>query len=225
MTAVPASTPAAPRQRGMTRLAAGLTFVCLVLFLLAIEQKHAVQAWSAIRDDVAPAVGNAAGWAIDGGPGGLSGLKDAVAPTGGPLSADPGDRVLVGEFEPADAATRDTVGAVAFIGARIRLEKGEVFRTQPVRIAAGRDAFTAGQTFAGRLDAPAGAQIEVRRIVPEQRGAAIAPSPLCGGQPPGAIALLHRRDRVDMMLFRARTIVGPDAPPAALCGVWRFRTR
>ena len=24
------------------------------------------------------------------------------------------------------------------------------------------------------------------------------------------------------LVFRAATVVGPEAPPAALCGVWRF---
>lgn len=225
MPSVAAPTPAAPRNRGLTRLAAALAFVCLVLFLLAIEQKHAVGAWTTIRDEVAPAVGNAAGWAIDGGPGGLSGLKEAVGRGDGTLVADAGDRILAGEFDPADEATRETVGAATFIGATLRLEKGETFRTQPLRIIAGREAFVSGQTFADRLAASPDAQIELRRIVPATRSSPVAPTSLCGGEAPGVVALLRRRDRVDMMLFRARTTLGPDAPPAAVCGVWRFRGR
>jgi hypothetical protein len=55
--------------------------------------------------------------------------------------------------------------------------------------------------------------------------APVRPSPLCGGETPGLIALMHRRDRVDLMLFRAPARLGPDAPVAALCGVWSLRAR
>ncbi|MDP3369080.1 MAG: hypothetical protein Q8M32_04445 [Brevundimonas sp.] len=228
MTAAAEPRSPAPRQTRMKGFAGVLAFVCLVLFLLAIEQKQAVEAWRAIRDGALPAAGRLADWASDRGRGeakGLSGLKQAVAGDEGPMTAADSDRVLTGEFGPADAATRETVGSVNFIGSTVRLETGESFRTMPLRIAAGREAFVFGQTFADRLAAPADAQIELRRVVPVSRGAPIAPSSLCGGQAPGVIALLHRRDRVDLMLFRARTVVGADASPAALCGVWSFRAR
>jgi len=225
MTSIDAPTPAAPRNRGMARLAAGLGFVCLVLFLLAIEQKQAVAAWSVVREEVAPAVGDAAGWAIDGGPGGLSGLQDAVRRNDTTLTADSGDRALTGEFDPVDEATRDAVGTATFIGASIRLEKGDSFRTQPMRIVPGRESFVAGQTFADRLAAAPDAQIELRRIVPVTRGSPVAATSLCGGEVPGVVALLHRQGRLDMLMFRTRTIVGPDAPADALCGVWHFRAR
>ena len=65
----------------------------------------------------------------------------------------------------------------------------------------------------------------MRAVVPQSRGQAVAASPLCGGAAPGVAALLHRRDHVELMLFRERTIVGPDAPVDGLCGVWRFRAR
>lgn len=224
--ASPSTTPS--RRAGRTALkslAGVLTFVCLVLFLLAIEQKQAVAAWHAVRDDAAPAVGRVFHWAADGAADGLSGLKTAAVGTGGPAAAAPADRVLTGEFAPADDAARDAVGGVAFTGAMIRLETGDVLRTQPLRIASGRDAFALNQTFADRLDAREDAQIELRRVVPVGRERTVADSALCGGQAPGVVALLHRGGRVDMMLFRARTIVGPDAPPNALCGAWSFRAR
>ncbi len=134
--------------------------------------------------------------------------------------------VLAGEFGPADDITRDTTGGVTFTGAVIRLERGETFRTRPLRIAAGSEAFNSlRETFATRLDAAGDAQIELRAVVPQSRDQAVAASPLCGGAAPGVAALLHRRDHVELMLFRERTIVGPDAPVDGLCGVWRFRAR
>ena len=42
-------------QTAMRRLAGALAFVCLVLFLLAIEQKHTVAAWETLRDEAGPA--------------------------------------------------------------------------------------------------------------------------------------------------------------------------
>lgn len=222
---MPAAT--APRQTGLKRLAAALAFLCLVLFLLAIENKQAIEAWRALRDEAAPAAGRVADWAgrlPSGTADGLSGLKTAVTTDPRVVTADPSDIVLKGEFSPADEATRVATGAVAFVGADLRFDTGAVLHTQPLRIAAGREAFVAGQTFARRWDAPAEAQIELRRIVRVARNRPVADFEPCGGVP-GVVALLHRRDRVDIMVFRARTVVGPDAPPGALCGVWSFRQR
>ena len=225
MTSAAAPTPVASRKGGMARLAAGMAAVCLALFLLAIEQRHAVAAWSTITNDTVPAVANAMRWAADGGPGGLSGLKDTVSRGDGTLTADSHPTVLAGEFDPIDDATRDAVGSATFVGATIRLEKGETFRTQPLRIASGREAMVSGQTFAQGLEASPDAQIELRRIVPLARSARVIPSALCGGEVPGVVALLHRRDRIDLVIFRERIIVGNDAPPSAICGAWRFRGR
>lgn len=223
-TAIPR--PQAGRRRGLKGLAGALAFVCLVLFLLAIEQKQAVQVWAAVRDGAIPAAGRIFHWAADGASDGLDGLKTAAVGTDGPLTAAPDAVVLAGEFDPADDVTRDTTGGVTFTGAVIRLERGETFRTRPLRIAAGSEAFnTLRETFATRLDAAGDAQIELRAVVPQSRDQAVAASPLCGGAAPGVAALLHRRDHVELMLFRERTIVGPDAPVDGLCGVWRFRAR
>ena len=219
---------AASRQTGLKRLAAALAFLCLVLFLLAIENRHAIEAWRALRDEAVPAAGRVADWAArlpSGEADGLSGLKTAVTTDPRLVTADPRDLILTGPFEPADEATRAAVGSVAFVGGDLRFDTGDTFHTRPLRIASGRDAFIAGQTFAERWDAPADAQIELRRIAPEARNRPVSASAPCGGAIPGVIALLHRRDRVDMMVFRARTVVGPDAPPGALCGVWSFRQR
>jgi hypothetical protein len=231
MTVVTDPRRAVPRQRGLKSLVGVMGFVCLVLFLLAIEQKQAVQAWAAVREGAAPAAGRIAGWVGDGASDGLSGLRRAAAGSGGPAAAAARDAVLAGEFGPGDEATRAAVGGVGFTGATIRFETGGVLRTQPLRIASGREAFTFGQTFAARLNAREDAQIELRRVIPAERERAVDPSPpspsssLCAGRAPGVVALLHRGDRVDMMLFRERTIVGADAPPNALCGVWSFRAR
>jgi hypothetical protein len=219
---------AAPRQTGLKRLAVALGFLCLVLFLLAIENRHALEAWRALRDEAVPAAGRVADWAAglpSGASDGLSGLKTAVTTDPRLEAADSGDLVLAGEFSPADDVTRAVTGAVAVVGADLRFETGDILRTQPVRIAAGREAFVAGRTFAERWNAPADAQIELRRVVPNDRARTVAASAPCAGEIPGAVALLHRRDRLDMMVFRAGAIVGPDAPPAALCGLWSFRRR
>lgn len=218
----------APRQTGLKSLAGALAFLCLVLFLLAIEQKQAVAAWAAIRDDAAPAAGRVADWAgrLASGEGdGMTGLKAALADDGNPLVAASTDAVLAGEFGPADETARAALGGATFAGAMVRFDTGDSLRTSPLRIAAGRDHFVFGQTFADRLEAPADAQIELRRILPVSRGEPVKPSALCGGETPGLIALLHRRDRVDLMLFRAPGRLGPDAPVATLCGAWRLKAR
>lgn len=225
MTATTISRPQARGRRGLKGLAGALGFVCLVLFLLAIEQKQAVEAWTALKDGAAPAVSRIFHWAADGASDGIDGLKTAAVGTDGPLTAAPEAMVLAGEFRPADDDTRDAVGGATFTGAAIRLERGEMFQTRPLRIAAGGEAFNAlRETFAARLDAREDAQIELRAVVPPA-GQALAGSALCGGAKPGVVALLHRRDRVELMLFRDRTIVGAEAPAEALCGVWRFRAR
>lgn len=218
----------APRQTGMKSLAGGLAFVCLVLFLLAIEQKQAVAAWAAIRDEAAPAVGRVADWAgrlVSGEGDGITGLKAAIQDDGNPRVAASTVAVLAGEFGPDDEAARAALGGATFAGAMVRFDTGDSFRTSPLRIAAGREHFVFGQTFADRLEAPADAQIELRRIIPVTRGEPVKPSALCGGETPGLIALLHRRDRVDLMLFRAGARPGPDAPVATLCGAWRLKAR
>lgn len=227
MTAVDTSRRTGSDRRGLKGLAGVLTFVCTVLFLLAIEQKQAVEAWTAIRDRTIPAVQRVAAWVVDGASDGVSGLKQAAQGDDRPLAAAAdADVVLAGEFAPADDATREAVGGATFVRALIQLEGGDVFRTRPLRIATGRERFIHdGPTYAARFDAPEDAQIELRQIVPHARQQAVAPTALCGGEVPGAIALLHRQDRVDMMLFRARTVIGPDAPTVSLCGVWSFRER
>ena len=225
MTAVIHTGGNAPRQRGLKGLAGVLFFVCLVLFLLAIEQKQAVGAWRAVRDGAIPAAGRLFDWVAGGAEDGFAGLKEAAAGDGGPIAASPEDILLAGEFAPDDEATRLATGAAAFAGAVIRFESGGVLRTRPARIAAGREGFESGLTFAERLEAAPDAQIEIRQVVAPQGARAVPPSPLCAGQAPGAVALLHRRDRVQVMIFRDRTIVGPDAHPGALCGVWSYRQR
>src|SRR6478672_9883713 len=209
---------AASRQTGLKRLAAALAFLCLVLFLLAIENKQAVEAWRALRDEAVPAA-DWAGRLPSGTADVLSGLKTAVTTNPRIVAADPSDLVLTGEFGPADEATRVATGSMAVVGADLRFDTGAVLHTQPLRIAAGREAFVAGQTFAKRWDTPIDAQVELRSVAPETRNRPVAAFAPCGGAP-GVVALLHRQDRVDMMVFRARTIPGPDAPPSALCGVW-----
>jgi hypothetical protein len=223
-------------QKALKRLAVALACLCLVLFLLAIEQRQAVAVWQAIRSGTATVAGQASAWTVDrvadlstraaqAGPvpGAGPAFGPAFGPVAAPIAAAAGDAPLAGEFAAADEATRAAVASVTFAGAVIRLDGGETLRTAPLRIAAGRESFAAGQTFADRLEAPGDAQVELRRIAPGPGQRDVAPSALCGGQAPGTAAILHRRDRVELMLFRADAAVGPQAPASAVCGAWSFR--
>lgn len=223
------SAATARSQTAMKRLAGALSFVCLVLFMLAIEQKQTVAAWRALSDGAGPAARGVMDWARrlpSGGAEGIEGLKAAVADEARPLAAETGSAVLLrGEYGPADETTRAAAGSLNFVGAELRFENGERLRTRPLRIAHGGGAFAPGQTFAARLNAPADAQIELREVIASATARPVPPSALCGGEPAGVAALLHRRARVDLMLFRAGVAVGPDTPPSALCGAWSFTAR
>ena len=215
-------------QTAMKRLAGALSFVCLVLFLLAIEQRQTVAAWEAVRHEAGPAARRVADWAgrlptvaSDA----FEGARAAARGEARPIAARRGSDVLLsGEYAPSDRAAREAAGSLTFVAAELRFGTGESLRTRPLRIAFGREAFAPGQTFAARLNAPADAQIELREVVAPTRGQAVGPLSLCGGEPAGAVALLHRGSRVDLMLFRTPT-VGPATPPSALCGVWSFTAR
>lgn len=219
------STAAAlPRQSGLKRLAAALAVLCAALLLLAVENRFAVEAVRAFEAGVGAVAERAA--ALTGempsrAAEGVSSLSDAL-PFAAPVSAAPEDVVLAGEFVTVDGAAP---ASVAFVAAEVRFGSGEAFRTEPIRVAAGGDRFEAGQTFARRLKARADAQIELRAITPASPDSRVPSSPLCGGETPGSMALLHRGGQVDVMLFRAGASLGPDAPPGALCGVWTFQRR
>lgn len=215
----------APAQTAMKRLAGVLAFVCMVLFLLAIEQKQAVAAWETVRTGAGPAAGRLADWAGGLPPkvaAGWEGFRSTVARQtaswGGTRPAGTGADAARAEAAPVAA------GSMTLVRAEMRFGNGEVLHTRPLRIAYGRDAFGPGQTFAARLNAPAEAQIELREIVPPARGQAVPASDLCGGEPARAAALLQRRGRIEMMLFRTPTI-SPATPAEAVCGAWSFPAR
>lgn len=215
-------------QTAMKRLAGVLSFLCLVLFLLAIEQKQTVAAWDALRHEAVPALQRVADWAgrlPSGAADGLDGFKDAVAGDDGPVAQQGSAAILRGEYAPVDDAARAVAGVLTFMGAEMRFETGDRLRTRPLRIAYGRDSFAPGQSFAARWNAPADAQIELRSVVAAGPRQAVPPAKLCEGDAPGVVALLHRAERVDVMLFRPGFVIGPDTPPAALCGAWSFAAR
>lgn len=215
---------ALPPQTGLKRLAAALGLVCTVLFLLAVENRYALDAVQAVETGARGFAERATRLAGDV----PSRTADGVArltqslPFAAPVAAAPEDRMLEGEFGAADGAA---AASVAFAGAEVRFGSGETYRTEPLRIAAGGERFEAGQTFARRLNARADAQIELRRIVPATPEAGVPPSSLCDGARPGVVALLHRNDQLDVMLFRAGAGLGPDAPTGGLCGVGTFQRR
>jgi hypothetical protein len=214
-------------QTALKRLAAALAFVCLVLLTLAVDSRQAGEVWAGLQDVARPVAGRLWGWsreALSGRGEGLSGLKQAWRGDGSDiLAADPAPAVLAGEFRPADEATRAATGGVAFVGSALRFERGGTLRTVPLRIATGREAFVHGQTFAARLEAGPDAQIELRRFVPQDGAREIASSPLCGGDSPAGLAVMHRRRQVDLILFRQGMPPGPEAPETIVCGVWRYR--
>ncbi len=61
-------------------------------------------------------------------------------------------------------------------------------------------------------------------MIPESGAGASPPVKLCEGQAAGVVALLHRRQRVDMMLFRAGP-GGSGTPLGEPCGAWTFAAR
>lgn len=178
--------------RWLMPLNAVLAVVCLVLFLLAIEQRQAVLAWHAVRDGAAPALQRAGDWLGDR----TTDVRQALDPTP-PVAADPADVLLTGTFVSVDA---EVAMVVTFDGPRVILGD-QTLTTRPLRIAAGADVFAPGQTFAERLDARADAQIELREVVPDSEAEAVAPSALCADAAPSSVALLHRQNTVDLMLF------------------------
>ena len=214
----------------MKRLAGVLAFVCLVLFLLAIEQRHTVAAVEAVRAEAGPAARRVADWAAGLSSNAAAGVADmgskvareTAAWRAGSAAAPARARVLNAESTPR--AATPPAGSLTLAGAELRFGTGETIRTRPLRIAWGRDSFAPGQTFSARLNATADAQIELREVVAPARGQPAPPLSLCGGEPAGVAALLYRPDRTELMLFRTRT-VGPDTPAAALCGVWSFPVR
>lgn len=219
-------TAAVRNQTGLKRLAGALALLCLTLFLLAIEQSHAISVWRMLREDAGPATARAMDWArrsASGATDGIANLKPET--TGPPLAADQADVPLTGDFAPADESTRTQVGGASFLGATVTFEAGHTLRAQPLRMATGAEGFAPGQTFAKRLDALPDAQIELRRVLPGEGEKTVAPSPLCQGRAPGILAVLHRRDRVDLMLFRNGAWIAPTSPASDLCGVWSFRAR
>lgn len=225
------SAATAPSQTAMKRLASVLAFVCLVLFLLAIEQKHAVAAWETVRAETGPAARRVADWAGQLPPRAAAAFEELRSATARQTAswADPGNgpgpgKAMVSEGPAGEAAPAVDPGTMTLVRAELRFGNGDSLRTRPLRIALGRDAFAPGQTFAARLNVPADAQIELREVVAPARGQAPPPSSLCGGEPARSVALLQRRDRIQLMLFRTRAI-GPATPPEALCGVWSFPAR
>ncbi len=224
------TTATAHPQTAMKRLAGALAFVCMVLFLLAIEQKHAVAAWEAVRTGAAPAAGRLADWAGELPPraaGAFASVRSAVDRQTASWAASRRDEA--GRAEPGAESAIDEAGAappgsITLVHAEIRFGDDEALHTRPLRIARGRDAFASGQTFAARLNVPDDAQIELREVVAPVSGQPIPPSSLCGGEPARAAALMQRRGRIELMLFRTRTI-GPATPAEAVCGAWSFPAR
>ena len=184
----------------MKKLAAGLGFLCVVLLLLAFDERQATRAVDAVRAGVEPVVARA-GALIRGG------AASAPAPA---AVAYP---VLFGRFVPRGPGPG---GALDFVGAEMRFETGGSLRTRPARIAYGREG------FAGRLHLAPDAQIELREIVPMKGARSVEPSVLCQNGVPGWVALAQRDGRLEILLYRAGAPPGATDPGLALCGAWTY---
>lgn len=195
---MPATT--ASQQTALKRLAGALAFLCLVLALLALEQRHTVAAWHALRDGADQLAAR---------------MTDTPPPP--PAAPPPSERVLAGEYGPADEATRAATGSVAFVAAQLRFESGESLRTRPLRIARAGEPWAAGHSYAGRLMVPQETQVELRQVTDS------AADRLCGDAAVRTAALLHSGSEVTLMLFRAQ----PESTASSdiLCGVWSYSAR
>jgi len=185
----------------MKRLAGVLGTLCLVLLLLAFDERGAEQAFHVVR-------------------GGVDRAKVLLSRNAAPPAPATRGVVLMGRFEPVDqGATGEVTGAVELVGAEIRFETAGTLRTQPHRIAYGREPFLSG------LKAAPTDQIELRRVVPAKAQDAVSASPACAGEAPGWIALLPRGDRLDLMVFRQGPPPGTTASDRALCGTYVYEGR
>lgn len=219
MTAV-ASIPIERRRQGMKVLAGALALVCVALLSLALEQRHAVATAQAVRAALVagvqvrpPAVPGADPFAT----------TDRRLP--GALAAAPEDIGLSGSFDAAGSVTGQSLGTVIFTGARVTFGSGETLHTQPIRIAEGREFFSQGRTYADLWSAPSDAQVELRSVDRSPGAPSSAEPSVCRPDRPGALALLHRRNRVDLVVFREGTTPGPETATGDICGVWRFQRR
>lgn len=192
------------RKPVLQSLAAGLVMTCVVLLILAFDEGQAGRAVEAVRLGVAPVI-DRAGTLLTG--------QSAPVPPSPAAGAYP---VLFGRHEPRGVTA---TGSVDFVAAEIRTETAGVFRTEPLRIAHG------GEAFAGPLRLTPAAQVELRRVMPLKGQTTVAPSPLCQGQAPGWVALSRKGTQLDMMIFRAGAAPGTTDPARALCGHWVYVKR
>ena len=182
----------------MRRLAGALGFLCVVLLLLAFDEKQATRAVDAVREHVGPVVTRAGALIRRGG-------------AAGPPPAAEAWPVLYGRFVPRGPAPG---GAVDFVAAELRFETGGILRTRPARIAYGHEG------FAARLRLAPDAQIELREVVPMKGAVAVEPTALCQNEVPGWLALAQHDGKVEVLLYRAGPPPGATDPGTALCGAW-----
>ncbi len=173
----------------------------------ALASSQAGQAWQAVRDGAVPTMQGAGDWLGER----ASDVREALDPTP-PVAADPLDMILTGTFVSTDD---DAPVVVVFDAATVTLDN-QTLTTRPLRIAAGSDVFASDQTFAERLDARSDAQIELREVVPDDDAEPVAPFTHCGGAAPSALALLHRQNIVDLMLFPQGTGTALLGEPCAV---------
>jgi len=211
------TTAVLPARNWLMPLNAVLAVVCTVLFLLAVEQRQALAAWGAVRTAAASMFERTGGWVESG----ASGVTRLTAGGAAPTAPDPADMVLSGAFVSEDPEAPRS--EVVFQHQDIRFEGGAVLRTRPWRITTAGETRVEGQTLSDRLNTVAEAQIEWRLTDAPVKKEAEAAERLCNGVTPERLAILHRTDRVDLLLFPAGREPLDDI--AAPCGEWRLRAR
>lgn len=212
------TTAALPARNWLMPLNAVLAVVCTVLFLLAIEQRQALAAWGAVQTAAASMVERTGEWVESG----ASGVTRLAAGGPAPTAPDPTDVVLSGAFAPEDPEVSPG-GEVVFQHQEVRFAAGATLRTSPLRIMAAGDVRIEGRTLAERLNTVPDAQIEWRRIAAPAKDDADAVARLCAGAEPERLAILHRADRVNLLLFPAGPASLEEMP--APCGEWGLRAR
>lgn len=207
------TTAALPARNWLMPLNAVLAVVCAVLFLLAIEQRQALEVWQAVRSAVVSMFERNGGW-IDEGVARLASARPA------PTAPDAVDVVLSGAFV---SEGPETSVEVVFQHQDIRFDTGPTLHTRPWRITTAGETRVEGRTLAERFNTVPEAQIEWRQVEAATADEAEAAAGLCAGTAPERLAILHRADRVDLLLFAAGSASLDEM--TAPCGDWRLRAR
>lgn len=208
-----AASAALDRSRTTFKVAAGvLGLLCVTLLHLVLDEERGA------------AAGRASPSATSAGRPDLTSVQPIDSPDRGdtsrPASAIVGEEaILTGAFRAADAA--GGVNQIAFVGGHVEFSTGERLHTRPLRIAAAGEQVGGGRTFAQMWKVLPDVQIELRTVSSPEEGRRNRVPALCGDRAVERMALLHRRNRLDLLLFTAPS-PRETAADLPICGPWRF---